>query len=323
MNRYAAPLLTSLLPLFLLFQCTSPTTSPSPTTHLDLRNWAIQLQGADPTTVAHSGFDLVVIDYSKDGTEAQRYTADEIQRIAAAGTLPIAYMSIGEAAKYRFYWKPEWNVHPPAWLGKENPHWPGAYAVRFWHPEWQSILHTYLDKIIEQGFAGVFLDGVNLFRYWANPHNGEGISYPESTVAQQMAELIAELSHYAKSKAGNSFLILPLNGEEILKYAPSDFLDTVDGWCAESLFYNRTAPWAPGDQAWLRIHRFPYLDSIVAANKPVLSIDYVDDGSGYTGQNKQRIDDYFAKAKARKYLPYAAIADQLLDELNVIPGVQP
>ena len=38
-------------------------------------------------------------------------------------------------------------------------------------------------------------------------------------------------------------------------------------------------------------------------NKPVFSVDYVDDGSGYVGENKDRIDDYYSKALAKGYIP--------------------
>ena len=57
--------------------------------------------------------------------------------------------------------------------------------------------------------------------------------------------------------------------------------------------------------------------------KPVFSVDYVDDGSGYSGENKTRIDDYILKALNKTYLPYAARSDRELDELNVIDDIQP
>ena len=44
----------------------------------------------------------------------------------------LAYLSIGEAEDYRSYWQRDWSVSPPAWLGAENPDWPGNYAVNYW-----------------------------------------------------------------------------------------------------------------------------------------------------------------------------------------------
>jgi cysteinyl-tRNA synthetase len=43
--------------------------------------------------------------------------------------IALAYMSIGEAEEYRFYWQPEWAYAPPAWLGPENPDWQGRCEI--------------------------------------------------------------------------------------------------------------------------------------------------------------------------------------------------
>ena len=84
--------------------------------------------------------------------------------------LVIAYMSIGEAEDYRFYWRKEWDYRPPVWLGDENPDWDGNFKVHYWEPEWQEIIfgqeNSYLDKILEAGFDGVYLDIIDAFEYY-------------------------------------------------------------------------------------------------------------------------------------------------------------
>jgi len=75
------------------------------------------------------------IDYSRDGTNEKRYQREEIEKIKENGIIPIAYVSIGEAENYRFYWKSEWDSVPPDWLGEENPEWHGNYAVKYWYKE--------------------------------------------------------------------------------------------------------------------------------------------------------------------------------------------
>jgi cysteinyl-tRNA synthetase len=101
-------------------------------------------------------FDLVIIDYSKDGTEEGKYTTSQIQLLKDNNTIPIAYFSIGEAEDYRYYWKKNWRNAPPAWLGEENPNWEGNYKVRYWQEGWKAIVFDYLDKILELGFDGQF-----------------------------------------------------------------------------------------------------------------------------------------------------------------------
>jgi len=82
----------------------------------------------------------------------------------------IAYMSIGEAEDYRYYWQPEWDSNPPSWLKGENPHWEGNYKVEYWDPLWQQIIFgtdsSYLDKILDAGFDGVYLDIIDAFEYF-------------------------------------------------------------------------------------------------------------------------------------------------------------
>ena len=108
--------------------------------------------------------DLLVVDAeAEDG----RLTPDEIDRLRrkpnGARRLVLCYLSIGEAEAYRDYWDPEWESNPPDWLLSENPNWPGNYLVRYWDTEWQAIVFDQLDRIMEAGFDGVYLDLVDAY----------------------------------------------------------------------------------------------------------------------------------------------------------------
>lgn len=289
---------------------------------LRVKNWAMQLQNANPKVIALSGFELAVIDYSRNGSEQGKYSTDEIRKMKDSGVIPIAYLSIGEAENYRFYWKDEWYNNPPEWLGNENPEWKGNYAVKYWDENWKVLLYHYLDKVIEQGFSGVYLDKVDEFEYWADSSNGEDEYLPESESAKRMIDLIIDIANYARNKVRN-FYIIPQNGEGILKYDNGTLIDIISGWAAEDLFYNGIEPWSKETKMWIEKNRLPYLDMVLSRGKPVFSIDYVDDGSGYIGDNKNRIDDYRGKVLTKGYLPYVAISDRALDELNIIENVQP
>ena len=101
-------------------------------------------------------------------------TSTDIQLLkkkpGGAERLVIAYMSIGEAEDYRYYWDPAWDDNPPSWLRKENPDWEGNYKVAYWESDWQTILlgttESYLDRIIAAGFDGVYLDLIEAFEYF-------------------------------------------------------------------------------------------------------------------------------------------------------------
>jgi cysteinyl-tRNA synthetase, unknown class len=119
-----------------------------------------------------SNYDLLIMDlFFKDGTP---FSASEIRQLrnkANGGKrLVISYMSIGEAEDYRYYWQTQWGSTPPSFLEAENPDWPGNFKVKYWDAEWKSIIYgndnSYLKKIINAGFDGVYLDIIEGFEYF-------------------------------------------------------------------------------------------------------------------------------------------------------------
>ncbi len=282
----------------------------------EITSWAYQLQNADPNEVATSGFDLAVIDYSRDGTEEGEYSHDEIATIVRGNVTPVAYISIGEAENYRFYWNSSWDSLPPPWLGPENPNWQGNFAVRYWYQDWHEIIFSYLNRILSQGFKGVYLDKVDEFEFWSEFDT----TMSEQAAADSMINFILEIARYCKSRAGEDFLIIPQNGETLLRFDDSgELLREISGWAVEDLFYDGLLPNPPE----VIYERLRYFNIVLNSGRFVLSVDYVDDGTGYHGENKNRIDDYRARAISSNLIPYAARSDRELDELNIIPGVQP
>ena len=171
------------------------------------------------------------MDYSRDGTDTGKYSREEIQKIIQTGKISIAYINIGEAEDHRFYWRDEWYSNPPKWLGDKDPERKGCYAVKYWYKEWKNIIFKYLDKIIQQGFSGVYLDKIDEFEYWAK--NG----YDEEFTAREMINLIIEISNHCK---GKDFLIILQNGEKLIEYDNVTLLSIIYGWVVEDLFYNGT-----------------------------------------------------------------------------------
>lgn len=118
-------------------------------------------------SLASLGFDLIVMDHADDDG---LYTSAEISGLKEkSGAIILAYMSIGEAEDYRFYWKEEWDRKKdrPEWIEEENPDWEGNYLVRYWENAWKQIIFgtdsSYLDVIMAQGFDGVYLDKIDAY----------------------------------------------------------------------------------------------------------------------------------------------------------------
>ena len=66
-------------------------------------SFAIQLQSADVTELADSGYDIVATDYSRDGSDAGAYTFAEIKTVRDTGTKVLGYLPMGELSNFRFY----------------------------------------------------------------------------------------------------------------------------------------------------------------------------------------------------------------------------
>ncbi len=85
--------------------------------------------------------------------------------------LVICYMSIGEAEDYRYYWtEGDWDTNRPSFVKEVNPDWDGNYKVEYWDTDWQAVIFgnntSYLQKIIDAGFDGVYLDIIDAFEYF-------------------------------------------------------------------------------------------------------------------------------------------------------------
>ncbi len=121
--------------------------------------------------VRETNYDIIVIDLFYENTALTVSEVASLKTKADGGSrLIIAYMSIGEAEDYRYYWQREWEIDPPLWLAGENPEWSTNYKVQYWNKDWQNIIYgkdnSYLKKILVVGFDGVYLDIIDAFEYF-------------------------------------------------------------------------------------------------------------------------------------------------------------
>src|SRR5262249_25161969 len=104
------------------------------------KSWGYQLQNIDPGVIAAAPYDVFVLDYSRDGSDASALTPEEVRRLKikpdGSRRIVLCYLSIGEAETYRCYWKWYWGwffgLLAPSWRGKQNSEWRGNYGVRYW-----------------------------------------------------------------------------------------------------------------------------------------------------------------------------------------------
>lgn len=237
-----------------------------------VRSWAFQLQNVDPLAIKLSPYDLVVIDYGFDRRNATAFPREviDLMRRKPDGTKRwiFAYISIGEAEDYRYYWQQSWLENRPQWLEPENPDWPGNYLVQYWHPEWQGILfgspNAYLDRILAAGFDGVYLDGADKFEQWQRRR---------PSAASDMVDLIGAIAAYARALR-RDFLIIPQNGDGLL--SNPRFAQMIDGFGREDLLYSEKQPDLRNTQRSI-VDSVRKLRPLVAMGKPVFVVEYTAD----------------------------------------------
>lgn len=122
--------------------------------------------------VAATRYDAVIMDLFYD--ENTQFTSADLDRIRmkpdGGPRLLICYMSIGQAESYRWYWKPSWNSSRPSFVITEDPYWTDNFYVNYWDPAWKGIIcgsgDSYLDRVVDAGFDGVYLDLVSAFEFF-------------------------------------------------------------------------------------------------------------------------------------------------------------
>ncbi len=268
--------------------------------------WAYQLQRNDVVKIAENKtFDLIVMDYSTDGSADAKYSSSDIAKIRQSGKKTFAYISIGEAESYRSYWKSDWSQTPPVWLGPENPQWPGNFKVRFWYPEWQNIVFDYIKDIYSQGFDGIYCDIIDAYYYWKTEH-------PEEPKADSlMIQFIVNIRSLVATLGTRAFYIIPQNGESILHEENitndlrKNFFNAIDAIGVEDVFFHGTLE--ENNLYNPEISRFSNLQEFLDNNKPVLSIEYL--------TKKSLIDEYVPHAHDKGYVPYCNVRklDTLFD----------
>ncbi|MGB3294849.1 MAG: endo alpha-1,4 polygalactosaminidase [Phormidesmis sp.] len=220
-----------------------------------VRTWVYQLQGLDGgpldlRPLIDYPADLAVIDHSRDGSEAGAFSPDEIADLQRSGKRVLGYMAIGAADSDRFYDQQPGDSHPfshqrgRSLVAAENPDFPGTFYLRYWLSDWQAILlgealpswvqanrwpnSSYLERILEAGFDGVYLDDIDAYQQFNEEGNGT-----RPSAALEMLLLIQDISDQAKARHPE-FLVFPQNGEAIFQDAWENLDENGDGQIDQS-----------------------------------------------------------------------------------------
>lgn len=276
------------------------------------QSWGYQLQHIDLKRAEASPFDMLVIDYTKDGSDESALKPAELERLKrkpdGSRRLVICYVSIGEAESYRSYWQKDWKRNKPKWLLGENPEWKENYSVCFWEPEWQQLFcgapDAYIDRIMAQGFDGIYLDKCDVTEDLREHFKQVARSRPG--MDKDMISFVQRISSYTKSKNPN-FAIIMQNAEPLLEHA--DLRRAIDAVAKEELLFGLDRPEKPNTRdeiSWSRER----LDLMKRDGKPVFVVEYLD--------NRARIAEAAAEIKKLGYVLFISPKDRELAKLNYV-----
>lgn len=146
----------------------------------DAKNYLYLINPADIRTkrayikaIADTNFDMVTIDLFFNVVPLTAKDVEQLKTKANGGKrLIIAYVNIGAAENWRYYWNQNWKLNNPTWLKKKYAGYDDEIYVQFWHDDWKKIIYgnpeSYLKRIIDAGFDGAFLDNVEAYYFLYN-----------------------------------------------------------------------------------------------------------------------------------------------------------
>ncbi len=308
-----------------------------PLTLDEIRFWGYQIQAIDADgaidALAESHYDMLVIEPTRTDAESLEFdTKGMVDRLkgTTAGDgihrkLIIAYVDIGEAEDWRWYW--DWSKEPedaqipdevnlpddwPDYIVARDPDgWVGNYPVAYWEAAWKDIMiygqnnppagardyTSSVDELILDGFDGIYLDWVEGFENVAviAAAQAQGLN-PE----QEMIDFIAEIRAYARVR-NPEFLVIQQNAAALLE-GHADLADQIDAIAQEGVWYDGVA----GDD-WDDLAGYYFNEAGLTAEYLGFLAQYLSDGIPVFACEyalASDADDAYARALAEGYVPY-------------------
>ncbi len=117
--------------------------------------------------IDNSNFDIIVISpffqqkpLTKEDINHLKYKKNGALRKVYAG------INISEADSTKFYWQKGWKIGSPEWLKRASFVDSQGIITQYWHPQWQKLLSKHFKGIVDLGFDGAFLSGVENYEYY-------------------------------------------------------------------------------------------------------------------------------------------------------------
>lgn len=198
--------------------------------------------------------------------------------------LVIAYIDIGQAEDWRWYWKwsrkSDWDPSKqekpadwPSWIITHDPEWIGNFPVAYWHADWHRIVvdggfvwqndtvsvdssvgnggagyRSIVDEVITDGFDGIYLD-------WVEAFSDESVVAAAKAAGidpvASMFDLIEEMRTYGRNRFTelgrdpNEWIVIQQNAPDLAESTDPRRFTIIDGIAEEGVWWEG---W--GDAEW-------------------------------------------------------------------------
>jgi cysteinyl-tRNA synthetase, unknown class len=230
-----------------------------------VNSWGIQYHGFTSSSVGEiDNADVDVVVLGRFDSVGKEWQAGDVNKLAKKKWV-FSYIAVGQAQTIEWYWQSGWGVGNPSWMLSASEY-GGTYNVAYWDAAWQNIVFASIDRIIADGFDGVFLDQSD--PYWNNSFP-KG-STPISTFSARSRDLVCNIYNHAQStKPG--FKIFVNGGANQYDAFGSSYADCLDATAGEHLWYLGTGK---PDTTGYPPYTIPVLQRLAQAGKKVFTFDY-------------------------------------------------
>lgn len=113
--------------------------------------------------LGNTNYDLLIIEpFFKSNIPLTKEDVKQIQaKKLGARRLVFAVLNVAVAEDTRLYWEKSWKINEPAWLRFQSKTNPAGVIVDYWNPAWKRIVGIYFKSIMDLGFDGIVLQGID------------------------------------------------------------------------------------------------------------------------------------------------------------------
>ena len=157
----------------------------------------------------------------------------------------LAYVDIGQAEDWRWYWQNGWGVGNPDWIVTTDPdNWEGNYPVAYWHPAWQKIViygyggKSHVQEILKAGFDGIYMDWVEAFSDEDVRAKADEEGIDTALAMFNFIEKIRNFARFESLNANPGFLVIAQNASDLHQKNPVRYQNLMDAIALEAVWYD-------------------------------------------------------------------------------------